>query len=102
LDYAGPENFSPSEKRRGVGAHPHRGFETVTISYSGEVEHRDSSGAGGTIRAGDVQWMTAASGVVMRNFTAQTMPNGAGRSIKTSPMRKYRESNCYLGLGLCA
>ena len=68
LDYAGPENFSPSEKRRGVGAHPHRGFETVTISYSGEVEHRDSSGAGGTIRAGDVQWMTAASGVVHEEF----------------------------------
>jgi quercetin 2,3-dioxygenase len=68
LDYAGPENFSPSEKRRGVDAHPHRGFESVTISYSGEVEHRDSSGAGGTIRAGDVQWMTAASGVVHEEF----------------------------------
>src|SRR3984893_16502634 len=68
LDYAGPEKFSPSEKRRGVGAHPHRGFETVTIAYSGEIEHRDSSGAGGTIRAGDVQWMTAASGVVHEEF----------------------------------
>jgi redox-sensitive bicupin YhaK (pirin superfamily) len=68
LDYAGPENFSPSEKRRGIGAHPHRGFETVTISYSGEVEHRDSSGAGGTIRAGEVQWMTAAFGVVHEEF----------------------------------
>jgi len=68
LDYAGPENFSPSEKRRGVGAHPHRGFETVTICYSGEVEHRDSSGGGGTIRPGDVQWMTAASGVVHEEF----------------------------------
>ncbi len=68
LDYAGPENFSPSEKRRGVGAHPHRGFETVTIVYSGEVSHRDSSGGGGTIRGGDVQWMTAASGIVHEEF----------------------------------
>lgn len=64
LDYAGPEDFPPSQQRRGVGAHPHRGFETVTIVYSGEVEHRDSGGGCGTIRAGDVQWMTAASGIV--------------------------------------
>jgi redox-sensitive bicupin YhaK (pirin superfamily) len=68
LDYAGPENFPPSEHRRGVGAHPHRGFETVTIAYSGEVEHRDSSGGGGIIHPGDVQWMTAASGVVHEEF----------------------------------
>lgn len=68
LDYAGPENFPPSEHRRGVGAHPHRGFETVTIAYSGEVEHRDSSGGGGIIRPGDVQWMTAASGIVHEEF----------------------------------
>ncbi|MDQ6704195.1 MAG: pirin family protein [Pseudomonadota bacterium] len=68
LDYAGPENFPPSEGRRGVGAHPHRGFETVTIAYSGEVEHRDSSGGGGIIRPGDVQWMTAASGLVHEEF----------------------------------
>jgi quercetin 2,3-dioxygenase len=64
LDYAGPENFPPSKQRRGVRAHPHRGIETVTIVYSGEVEHRDSGGGCGTIRAGDVQWMTAASGIV--------------------------------------
>jgi quercetin 2,3-dioxygenase len=68
LDYAGPENFPPSEQRRGVGAHPHRGFETVTIVYSGEVEHRDSSGGGGIVRPGDVQWMTAASGIVHEEF----------------------------------
>ena len=68
LDYAGPENFPPSQQRRGVGAHPHRGFETVTIVYSGEVEHRDSSGGGGTIGPGDVQWMTAASGLVHEEF----------------------------------
>jgi quercetin 2,3-dioxygenase len=68
LDYAGPENFPPSEQRRGVGGHPHRGFETVTIVYSGEVEHRDSSGGGGIVRPGDVQWMTAASGLVHEEF----------------------------------
>jgi quercetin 2,3-dioxygenase len=68
MDYAGPENFPPSQHRRGVGAHPHRGFETVTIVYSGEVEHRDSAGGGGIIVPGDVQWMTAASGLVHEEF----------------------------------
>lgn len=68
LDYAGPENFPPTKNRRGVGAHPHRGFETVTIVYDGEVEHRDSSGGGGKIGPGDVQWMTAASGIVHEEF----------------------------------
>ena len=61
LDYAGPMEFAPTSERRGVGEHPHRGFETVTIVYEGEVEHRDSSGGGGRIGPGDVQWMTAAS-----------------------------------------
>ena len=64
LDYAGPATFSPSQHRRGVGTHPHRGFETVTIVYAGEVEHRDSAGGGGTIGPGDVQWMTAGAGIV--------------------------------------
>lgn len=64
FDYAGPMVFPPTDKRLGVGEHPHRGFETVTIVYSGEVEHRDSSGGGGSIGPGDVQWMTAASGLV--------------------------------------
>ncbi|WP_408097718.1 pirin family protein [Peredibacter sp. HCB2-198] len=64
LDYAGPTEFPPTNHIRGVGEHPHRGFETVTIVYSGEVEHRDSSGGGGIIKPGDVQWMTAASGLV--------------------------------------
>ena len=64
MDYAGPAEFPPSKHLRGVGEHPHRGFETVTIVYSGEVEHRDSSGGGGLIKPGDVQWMTAASGLV--------------------------------------
>lgn len=70
LDYAGPAKFAPTEARRGVGAHPHKGFETVTIVYSGEVEHRDSTGAGGIIGPGDVQWMTAASGIVHEEFHA--------------------------------
>jgi hypothetical protein len=64
LDYAGPTEFKPSDRPRGVGEHPHRGFETVTIAYQGAVDHRDSGGNSGTIRPGDVQWMTAASGVV--------------------------------------
>ncbi len=64
LDYAPPTHFAPSRTPRGVGPHPHRGFETVTIVYAGEVAHRDSAGHGGTIGPGDVQWMTAASGVV--------------------------------------
>lgn len=68
LDYAGPARFEPTSARRGVGAHPHKGFETVTIVYAGEVEHRDSTGAGGVIGPGDVQWMTAASGIVHEEF----------------------------------
>lgn len=64
LDYAGPTSFPPSDRPRGVGEHPHRGFETVTIVYQGKVAHRDSAGNAGTIGPGDVQWMTAASGVV--------------------------------------
>jgi redox-sensitive bicupin YhaK (pirin superfamily) len=68
LDYAGPARFAPSASRRGVGSHPHRGFETVTIVYSGEVSHRDSTGEGGTIGPGDVQWMTAAAGILHEEF----------------------------------
>lgn len=64
LDYAPPTQIAPSKERRGVGEHPHRGFETVTIVFQGEVEHRDSAGHQGKIGPGDVQWMTAASGVV--------------------------------------
>jgi redox-sensitive bicupin YhaK (pirin superfamily) len=64
LDYMGPEHFPPTNRRLGVGEHPHRGFETVTIMYQGKVAHRDSTGSGGVIGPGDVQWMTAASGIV--------------------------------------
>ncbi len=68
LDYAGPATFPPTTERKGVGEHPHRGFETVTIVYAGEVEHRDSTGGGGIIGPGDVQWMTAAGGLVHEEF----------------------------------
>ncbi|WP_141455445.1 pirin family protein [Pseudoxanthomonas sp. z9] len=68
LDYAGPYRFDPAEHPRGVGQHPHRGFETVTLVYEGELEHRDSSGAGGRIGPGDVQWMTAASGILHEEY----------------------------------
>lgn len=68
LDYAGPHDFPPANVRRGVGEHPHRGFETVTLAYQGQVDHRDSAGHAGSIKPGDVQWMTAASGVVHEEF----------------------------------
>lgn len=68
MDYAEPMDFPPTESRLGVGEHPHRGFETVTIVHEGEVEHRDSAGGGGKIAKGDVQWMTAASGLVHEEF----------------------------------
>lgn len=68
LDYNSPYHFAASDTPRGVGVHPHRGFETVTIAYQGKVEHHDSSGGGGVIDEGDVQWMTAASGVLHKEF----------------------------------
>lgn len=78
LDYAGPENFSPTDKPRGVGEHPHRGFETVTIVYDGVVAHRDSTGSGGVISSGDVQWMTAASGIVHEEMHEQEWAKQGG------------------------
>jgi len=68
LDYNAKYYFPPSEIPKGVGTHPHRGFETVTIAYKGKVEHNDSSGGGGIIGEGDVQWMTAASGILHKEF----------------------------------
>ncbi|RFC63897.1 pirin family protein [Mesorhizobium denitrificans] len=78
LDHAGPTAFSPTDHPRGVGAHPHRGFETVTIVYEGEVEHRDSTGAGGLIGPGDVQWMTAAAGILHEEFHSQAFTEKGG------------------------
>lgn len=84
LDYAGPKVFEPTHKPRGVDEHPHRGFETVTIVYQGALEHRDSSGNSGTIFPGDVQWMTAASGVVHeeKHETEFTRKGGAFEVIQ--------------------
>jgi hypothetical protein len=78
LDYAGPTAVPSSERPRGVDEHPHRGFETVTIAYQGAVEHRDSGGHSGTIRPGDVQWMTAASGVVHEEKHEREFTRGGG------------------------
>ncbi len=68
LDYNSKYYFSPSENPRGVGIHPHRGFETVTVAYKGKIAHRDSAGNHGVIGEGDVQWMTAASGILHDEF----------------------------------
>lgn len=68
LDYNSTYEFPPSDKPKGVGVHPHRGFETVTIAYKGKVAHHDSSGGGGIIGEGDIQWMTAASGVLHKEY----------------------------------
>jgi redox-sensitive bicupin YhaK (pirin superfamily) len=69
FDYAEPKSFPPNpNKRRGVGQHPHRGFETVTLAFQGEVEHSDSVGNNGVIGPGEVQWMTAARGIVHEEF----------------------------------
>jgi hypothetical protein len=78
LDYAGPTQFAPAKRPRGVGRHPHRGFETVTIVYQGEVAHRDSTGSGGTIGPGDVQWMTAASGILHDEFHSEAFTRTGG------------------------
>lgn len=78
LDYAAPETFTATTQRRGVGQHPHKGFETVTIVYDGELEHRDSTGAGGTIGPGDVQWMTAASGILHEEFHSKAFAEKGG------------------------
>jgi quercetin 2,3-dioxygenase len=78
LDYAGPKKFEPATEPRGVDEHPHRGFETVTIAYQGSVDHRDSAGNRGTIHPGDVQWMTAASGVVHEEKHGQAFTEAGG------------------------
>ncbi|MGN8342884.1 pirin family protein [Pseudomonas sp. SMV71] len=78
LDHAAPSEFTPTPERRGVGQHPHRGFETVTIVYQGELEHRDSTGSGGTIGPGDVQWMTAASGIIHEEFHSEAFARQGG------------------------
>ncbi|MCC5811864.1 MAG: pirin family protein [Ectothiorhodospiraceae bacterium] len=78
LDYAGPVTFEPATRRRGVAEHPHRGFETVTIVYQGEVAHRDSTGQGGMIGPGDVQWMTAGSGILHEEYHSDAFTAAGG------------------------
>jgi redox-sensitive bicupin YhaK (pirin superfamily) len=78
LDYAAPVEFPPSDQPPGVGPHPHKGFETVTIVYDGEVEHRDSAGNSGTIGPGDVQWMTAGSGLLHEEFHSRAASKRGG------------------------
>jgi redox-sensitive bicupin YhaK (pirin superfamily) len=102
LDYAGPYEFAPNEAKRGVGEHPHKGFETVTILYQGELEHRDSSGSHGTLGPGDVQWMTAGSGIVHEEFHSRNFARTGGtlemiqlwvnlRSVDKSSQPKYQD-----------
>lgn len=78
LDHAAATEFTPTTERRGVGQHPHRGFETVTIVYKGELEHRDSTGSGGKIGPGDVQWMTAAKGILHEEFHSADFAKSGG------------------------
>ncbi len=78
LDYNSKHYFPPTDKPRGVSVHPHRGFETVTIAYKGRVAHHDSSGGGGVIGEGDVQWMTAASGVLHKEYHEETFSKEGG------------------------
>ncbi|WP_437125143.1 pirin family protein [Elizabethkingia anophelis] len=78
LDYNSKFVFPPSEHLKGVGVHPHKGFETVTIAYKGRVAHHDSSGGGGVIGEGDVQWMTAASGVLHKEYHEESFNRTGG------------------------
>lgn len=78
MDYAGPADFPPTDHKLGVGQHPHRGFETVTIVYEGGVSHRDSSGGGGTIGRGDVQWMTAGAGLIHEEYHSRDYAEQGG------------------------
>jgi redox-sensitive bicupin YhaK (pirin superfamily) len=78
LDYQKPERYTPTTRRRGVGTHPHRGFETVTIAYEGAIAHRDSAGNGGVIRPGEVQWMTAGGGILHNEYHDEEFARAGG------------------------
>ncbi|MCH8551115.1 MAG: pirin family protein [Natronospirillum sp.] len=78
LDHAGPKYFEPAKRPRGVGEHPHRGIETVTIVYKGEVDHLDSTGSGGRIGPGDVQWMTSGGGIMHQEFHSEAFTRQGG------------------------
>src|SRR5688500_1125768 len=78
LDYQKPESYTPTTRRRGVGTHPHRGFETVTIAYQGAIAHRDSAGNGGVIGPGEVQWMTAGGGILHNEYHEEEFARRGG------------------------
>lgn len=78
MDYGSKVDFSPTDKQRGVGVHPHRGFETVTIAYHGRIAHHDSAGNSGIIGQGDVQWMTAASGLLHKEYHEESFSRAGG------------------------
>jgi len=78
LDYNAPQYFSATEHPRGVGAHPHRGFETVTVAYDGKVEHHDNRGNHGVIETGDVQWMTAGAGILHKEYHEKNFSKNGG------------------------
>jgi redox-sensitive bicupin YhaK (pirin superfamily) len=78
LDYNSKFHFPPSDTPRGVGVHPHRGFETVTIAYKGKIAHHDSTGNSGVIGEGDVQWMTAASGILHKEYHEENFSKAGG------------------------
>jgi redox-sensitive bicupin YhaK (pirin superfamily) len=80
MDYGAPNYIPPTNKPRGVGAHPHKGFETVTIVYQGEFEHRDSTGSHGILNPGDVQWMTAAAGIVHDEKYSEAFSKRGGKA----------------------
>ena len=103
LDYAGPVEFPPSDKPRGVGQHPHRGFETVTIVYAGEVEHRDNAGNSGKIGPGDVQWMTAARGILHEEMHGREFTKRGGKLEMVQlwvnlPAKDKMSQPCYQGI----
>lgn len=79
MDYHAPRDYEPTTRQRGVGPHPHRGFETVTLAFDGAVAHHDSTGAGGVIHAGDVQWMTAAGGILHKEYHDAEWARTGGR-----------------------
>ncbi|TWF45074.1 hypothetical protein FHW36_1011000 [Chitinophaga polysaccharea] len=80
MDYAAPNYIPPSPRPRGVGEHPHKGFETVTIVYQGELEHRDSTGSHGFLYPGDVQWMTAAGGILHEEKYSEAFTKAGGKA----------------------
>jgi len=78
LDYHRPKQYAPTDRRRGVGTHPHRGFETVTLAYEGAVAHRDSAGNGGVIGPGEAQWMTAGGGILHNEYHEEAFGKAGG------------------------